>query len=77
MGIASTLIIVCSALGIAINDERSFKLTVLGGRDQDGGSPRILHSMIEIRRRGESTIDQEELGLVDITGNQKCKEPVE
>ncbi|KAJ8089567.1 hypothetical protein PM082_014823 [Marasmius tenuissimus] len=74
MGIASTLIIVRSALGIAINGEKSFKLTVLGGRDGNEGSRGIVHSIIQIRGRGESTVDREEMGLGDVAGNEKQEE---
>ncbi|KAL0571144.1 hypothetical protein V5O48_010815 [Marasmius crinis-equi] len=53
MGIASTLIIVRSALGIAIKDEQSFRATVL----QEPGAataPGWISSVIDIRRRRDS-----------------------
>ncbi|KAJ8090857.1 hypothetical protein PM082_024779 [Marasmius tenuissimus] len=53
LGIASTLIIVRSALGIAINDERSFRMTVLG---ENGETQGMIESVVEFRRRDESSI---------------------
>ncbi|KAJ8074597.1 hypothetical protein PM082_015500 [Marasmius tenuissimus] len=54
MGIASTLIIVRSVLGITINDEKSYRETVLGENDWQGGAHgmvRMANSVIDIRRR--------------------------
>ncbi|KAJ8090864.1 hypothetical protein PM082_024786 [Marasmius tenuissimus] len=65
MGIASTLIIVRTALGKAINDEQSFRVTVLGEVDGENGSesPGMTESILEFRRRDESEMAQEERRL--------------
>ncbi|KAL0563479.1 hypothetical protein V5O48_018588 [Marasmius crinis-equi] len=55
MGIASTLIIVRSALGIAIQDEKSFKASVLRELPGDGSTPDWIDSVIDIRRRSTTT----------------------
>ncbi|KAK1218039.1 hypothetical protein PQX77_019290 [Marasmius sp. AFHP31] len=62
MGIASTLIIVRTALGIAINDETSFRATVLGEGDGGNGESRgMIGNVLEFRRPHESVMarDQE------------------
>ncbi|KAJ8074582.1 hypothetical protein PM082_015485 [Marasmius tenuissimus] len=56
MGIASTLVIVRSALGIAINDEKSYRATVLEEGNWNGGARGMIDSIIDIRRRDESVI---------------------
>ncbi|KAJ8092377.1 hypothetical protein PM082_023832 [Marasmius tenuissimus] len=66
MGIASTLVIVRSALGIAINDAKSYRATVLEEGAWNGGARGMIDSIIDIRRREESVIvtgvsDQESL----------------
>ncbi|KAJ8090868.1 hypothetical protein PM082_024790 [Marasmius tenuissimus] len=61
MGIASTLIIVRIALGIAINDEGSFRATVLGEGDvENGGTRGIIDSVLNIRRPNESGTPRDE-----------------
>ncbi|KAK1223890.1 hypothetical protein PQX77_013224 [Marasmius sp. AFHP31] len=59
MGIASTLVVVRSALGIAINDEKSFKAFVLdeGENEATGG---ILNSIVDIGRRNDSIMAETE-----------------
>ncbi|KAJ8089200.1 hypothetical protein PM082_014448 [Marasmius tenuissimus] len=57
LGIASTLIIVRTALGIAINDEKTFRATVLGEGDGGNGESRgIVESVLEVRRPDESVV---------------------
>ncbi|KAJ8074665.1 hypothetical protein PM082_022243 [Marasmius tenuissimus] len=61
MGIASTLTIVRIALGIAINDEESFRATVLGEGDvENGGTRGIIDSVLNIRRPNESGTPRDE-----------------
>ncbi|KAJ8090872.1 hypothetical protein PM082_024794 [Marasmius tenuissimus] len=62
MGIASTMIIVRSALGIAVNDEKSFKTTVLRGRDMDERSGGIVNTIVDIQKH-ESMIGWQEQDL--------------
>ncbi|KAL0571146.1 hypothetical protein V5O48_010817, partial [Marasmius crinis-equi] len=65
-GIASTLIIVRSALGIAIKDEQSFRATVLQ-EPETATAPGWISSVIDIRRRRDlvgGTEDEEEEGRV-------------
>ncbi|KAL0566493.1 hypothetical protein V5O48_015518, partial [Marasmius crinis-equi] len=50
-GIASALIIVRSALGIAIQDEESFKFSVLRDGSDNGSGWTRIDSVIEFRRR--------------------------
>ncbi|KAJ8074594.1 hypothetical protein PM082_015497 [Marasmius tenuissimus] len=56
MGIASTLIIVRSALGITIKDKNSYKATVLGEGDWNAGARGMIDSVIDVRRRDESEL---------------------
>ncbi|KAL0564955.1 hypothetical protein V5O48_017079 [Marasmius crinis-equi] len=66
MGIASTLVLVRSALGIAIKDEESFRATVLReGPDGAGTAQGWISSVIEIRRR---SFDSDE---VNDSGNEE------
>ncbi|KAK1227911.1 hypothetical protein PQX77_009072 [Marasmius sp. AFHP31] len=61
MGIASTLIIVRIVLGIAINDEKSFRATVLGEGDGGiGGTRGIIESVLDVRRPEESVMSRDE-----------------
>ncbi|KAJ8074198.1 hypothetical protein PM082_012490 [Marasmius tenuissimus] len=53
MGIASTLVVVRSTLGIAVHDEKSFKASVLEvheGEDNLGAPQGWINSVIDIRR---------------------------
>ncbi|KAJ8074613.1 hypothetical protein PM082_015516 [Marasmius tenuissimus] len=56
LGIASTLVIVRSVLGIAINDEKSYRATVLGEGDWNEGAHRMIDSYIDIGRRDEAVV---------------------
>ncbi|KAK1227909.1 hypothetical protein PQX77_009070, partial [Marasmius sp. AFHP31] len=61
LGIASTLIVVRTALGIAINDEKSFRATVLGEGDGENGETRgIIDSVLDIRKPDESVMPHDE-----------------
>ncbi|KAK1230335.1 hypothetical protein PQX77_006576 [Marasmius sp. AFHP31] len=61
MGIASTLIVVRTALGIAINDEKSFQATVLGeGGGRNGETRGILDSVLDIRKPDQSVMPRDE-----------------
>ncbi|KAK1223476.1 hypothetical protein PQX77_013652, partial [Marasmius sp. AFHP31] len=66
-GIASTMIIVRSALGISVNDEKSFRATVLGEDAQNGGTRGMIESVLEVRVPTESimTDDEERLKTQD------------
>ncbi|KAJ8090900.1 hypothetical protein PM082_024823 [Marasmius tenuissimus] len=60
MGIASTLIIVRSALGIAISDEKSFRMTVLGTGGRNGRTRGVVDSAIDFVRQSTSVTAFEE-----------------
>ncbi|KAK1218040.1 hypothetical protein PQX77_019291 [Marasmius sp. AFHP31] len=61
MGIASTLIIVRTSLGIAINDEKSFLTTVFGEGDGSNGESRgMIDSVLNIRGPDESVMPYDE-----------------
>ncbi|KAJ8090865.1 hypothetical protein PM082_024787 [Marasmius tenuissimus] len=75
MGIASTLIIVRIVLGIAINDEKSFRATVLGeGNGGSGDSRGIIESVLDIRRRDESVVGRGEERVEGLEHARKSKE---
>ncbi|KAK1233440.1 hypothetical protein PQX77_003403 [Marasmius sp. AFHP31] len=78
MGIASTLIIVRTALGIAINDEKTFRATVLGeGSGGNGESRGIIGSVLEIRRPDESAVARDEEQVEGSEPERKPKEVTE
>ncbi|KAJ8090887.1 hypothetical protein PM082_024810 [Marasmius tenuissimus] len=77
MGIASTLIIVRSALGIAIKDETTYKATVLGEGDEKEGGQGTVESVINIRRCSESTVNSEERYPGVFRGIEKWKNLIE
>ncbi|KAJ8074222.1 hypothetical protein PM082_012525 [Marasmius tenuissimus] len=61
MGIASTLIIVRTALGIAINNQESFKTNVLGemgAGENTGDPPGLVDSVIDIRRSTRELVER-------------------
>ncbi|KAK1223223.1 hypothetical protein PQX77_013902 [Marasmius sp. AFHP31] len=59
MGIASTLIIVRTALGIQIDNEQSFRITVLKEDSGSGESRGMLESVLDIRRHEPAVEDEE------------------
>ncbi|KAK1227910.1 hypothetical protein PQX77_009071 [Marasmius sp. AFHP31] len=74
-GIASTLIVVRTALGIAINDEKSFRATVLG--EGDGGNREtrgIIDSVLDIRKPDESVKPHDEERAEGSEDAQKIEE---
>ncbi|KAJ8090894.1 hypothetical protein PM082_024817 [Marasmius tenuissimus] len=56
------MIIVHSALGIAVNDEKSFKTTVLRERDMNERSGGIVNTIVDIQKH-ESMIGWKEQDL--------------
>ncbi|KAK1223119.1 hypothetical protein PQX77_014006 [Marasmius sp. AFHP31] len=82
MGIASTLVVVRSALGIAINDEKSYRATVLGEGDWNGETRGMVESVIDVGRRNESepvvvTGVSDEEHLADIESRKKSNNPTQ
>ncbi|KAK1221034.1 hypothetical protein PQX77_016168 [Marasmius sp. AFHP31] len=71
MGIASTLIIVRSALGIAIKDEKSFRMTVLGEQGRNRTSGGMVDSVFNTARRSNSTLDELEQNVEGVEWNRK------
>ncbi|KAJ8090961.1 hypothetical protein PM082_024885 [Marasmius tenuissimus] len=59
MGIASTLIIVRSALGVAFNDEESFKVTVSRDRALGRESRAMTDMVFDIRRSDGLAVNAE------------------
>ncbi|KAK1215838.1 hypothetical protein PQX77_021539 [Marasmius sp. AFHP31] len=71
MGIASTLIIVRSALGIAIKDKNSFKMTVLGEQIRNRISGGMVDSVFSTARRSNPTLNELEQNMEGVEGNRK------
>ncbi|KAJ8090863.1 hypothetical protein PM082_024785 [Marasmius tenuissimus] len=78
MGIASTLIIVRTALGVEINGERSFRATVLGeGVGRNGETRGIVESVLDPGRPDRSIIPHDDEHLEDFEHARKIEEWVD